>query len=101
MTKRLWAPEGKQVSSMMNRNRSGMGATTRSTGDTPSLAVGALQYGYNNLPTRLCKTWEKTFPRLSMCKSCLETALSALVCVINNTQAQPRNKGLIENQALD
>lgn len=35
MTKRLWAPEGEQVSSMMNRNRSGPGATTRSTGDTP------------------------------------------------------------------
>ncbi len=74
MTKRLRAPEGEQGSSMMNRNRSCLGATTRSTGDTPSLAVGALQYGYNNLPTRLCRTGEETFPKLSMCKSCLESS---------------------------
>lgn len=72
MTKDLWAPEGKQGSSMMNRNRSGLEATTRSTGDTSSLVVGALQYGYNNLPTRLCRTGEKTLLKLSMCKSCLE-----------------------------
>lgn len=31
----------------------------------------------------------------------VRSPLSVLVYVISNTQAQPRNKGLIESQALD